>query len=35
MTQLAQVWAARTAGAGAGGEAKDIFGAMLLEIPMI
>jgi hypothetical protein len=34
MTQLAQVWAARTAGAGAGGEAKDIFGAMLLEIPV-
>jgi hypothetical protein len=30
----AQVWAARTAGAGAGGEAKDIFGAMLLEIPV-
>jgi Cache domain/PDZ domain len=26
MTQLAQVWAARTAGAGAGGEAKDILG---------
>jgi hypothetical protein len=26
MTQLAQVWAARTASAGAGGEAKDILG---------